>query len=64
MLIFPIPIGFAAVATLKESETMTTVLPQINRSSSGSYQFTVVRDGANVLEKPWETFGVDQSRKP
>ncbi|MGO4437722.1 MBL fold metallo-hydrolase [Rhizobium sp. RAF56] len=40
---------------------MTTVLPQINRFKLGSYQFTVVRDGANVLEKPWETFGVDQS---
>lgn len=36
-------------------------LPQINRFKLGSFQLTVVRDGASVLEKPWETFGANQT---
>jgi len=36
-------------------------LPQIDRFKLGSFQFTVIRDGATVLENPWEIFGVNQS---
>jgi glyoxylase-like metal-dependent hydrolase (beta-lactamase superfamily II) len=40
---------------------MTAALPQMNQFRLGSLKFTVVRDGANILEKPWETFGVNKS---
>lgn len=35
-------------------------MPQVSQFKLGSLKFTVVRDGANVLEKPWETFGSNQ----
>lgn len=35
-------------------------LPEINQFKLGSYKFTVVRDGINISEKPYETYGTDQ----
>ena len=41
---------------------MTSVLtPEINRFKLGSYAFTVIKDGANVIDKPWEIFGSNQA---
>lgn len=40
---------------------MTAPLTPINQFRLGSFKFTVVRDGTNIMEKPWETFGTDQS---
>jgi glyoxylase-like metal-dependent hydrolase (beta-lactamase superfamily II) len=37
-----------------------TPLPEINQFKLGSYKFTVVRDGINISEKPYETFGTNQ----
>ncbi|MBX4970970.1 MBL fold metallo-hydrolase [Rhizobium binae] len=37
-----------------------TPLPEINQFKLGSYKFTVVRDGINISEKPYETYGTDQ----
>jgi glyoxylase-like metal-dependent hydrolase (beta-lactamase superfamily II) len=39
---------------------MTTALPEINQFKLGSFKITAVRDGSNVLEKPFETFGTNQ----
>jgi glyoxylase-like metal-dependent hydrolase (beta-lactamase superfamily II) len=44
-----------------ESADMTAAVPQFNQFKLGSLKFTVVRDGASALEKPWETFGTNQS---
>ncbi|MFB2603130.1 MBL fold metallo-hydrolase, partial [Rhizobium phaseoli] len=35
-------------------------LPEINQFKLGSYRFTVVRDGINISEKPYETYGTNQ----
>ncbi|PDT37247.1 MBL fold metallo-hydrolase [Rhizobium sp. M10] len=35
-------------------------LPEINQFKLGSYKFTVVRDGINISEKPYETYGTNQ----
>jgi glyoxylase-like metal-dependent hydrolase (beta-lactamase superfamily II) len=40
---------------------MTVPLTPINQFRLGSFKFTVVRDGTNIMERPWETFGIDQS---
>ena len=39
---------------------MTTALPEINQFKLGSFKITAIRDGSNVLEKPFETFGTNQ----
>jgi glyoxylase-like metal-dependent hydrolase (beta-lactamase superfamily II) len=38
----------------------SALLPPVHQFKLGSFKVTVVRDGASVLEKPWETFGVNQ----
>jgi glyoxylase-like metal-dependent hydrolase (beta-lactamase superfamily II) len=35
-------------------------LPEISQFKLGALKFTVIKDGASVIEKPWETFGVNQ----
>ena len=51
----------AEAAATEESNNMdVTPPPQINQFKLGSYKFTAVRDGTNVLEKPYETFGTNQ----
>ncbi len=35
-------------------------VPQISQFKLGNFNFTVVRDGTGILEKPNETFGTDQ----
>lgn len=35
-------------------------LPEISQFKLGALKFTVIKDGSSVLEKPWETFGVNQ----
>ena len=37
-----------------------TVGFEVKRYKLGSFELTVVSDGASVQEKPWETFGTDQ----
>jgi len=51
----------AEAAATGESRNMNvTPLPEINQFKLGSYKFTVVRDGINISEKPYETFGTNQ----
>jgi glyoxylase-like metal-dependent hydrolase (beta-lactamase superfamily II) len=35
-------------------------LPDINQFKLGPLKFTVIKDGTSIIEKPWETFGVNQ----
>ena len=49
-----------AAATGESNNMDVTPPPQINQFKLGSYKFTAVRDGTNVLEKPYETFGTNQ----
>lgn len=35
-------------------------LPEINQFKLGSFKITAIRDGGNVLDKPFETFGTNQ----
>jgi len=52
----------AEAAATGESNKMNLMpLPEINQFKLGSYKFTVVRDGINVSEKPYETFGTNQA---
>lgn len=44
-----------------DSVDMTAAIPQVHQFKLGSFKFTVVRDGGSILEKPWETFGSNQS---
>jgi glyoxylase-like metal-dependent hydrolase (beta-lactamase superfamily II) len=51
----------AAMAASGDKTKMdATTQPQFNQFKLGSYRFTVFKDGASVLEKPYETFGTDQ----
>ncbi|WEA26183.1 MULTISPECIES: MBL fold metallo-hydrolase [Rhizobium] len=51
----------AEAAASGESRNMdATPLPEINQFKLGSYKFTAVRDGTNVSEKPYETYGTNQ----
>ncbi|MBY5665744.1 MBL fold metallo-hydrolase [Rhizobium leguminosarum] len=49
-----------AAATGENGSMDGTPLPEINQFKLGSYKFTVVRDGINISEKPYETFGTNQ----
>ncbi|EJZ20326.1 MBL fold metallo-hydrolase [Rhizobium sp. Pop5] len=49
-----------AAATGERRNMNVTHLPEINQFKLGSYKFTVVRDGINVSEKPYETYGTNQ----
>lgn len=54
--------GAAYVATIGENEIMSVVLPpETHRFKLGSCTVTVVKDGANVMDNPWETFGSNQT---
>ncbi|WFR95882.1 MBL fold metallo-hydrolase [Rhizobium tumorigenes] len=35
-------------------------LPEINQFKLGALKFTVIKDGVSILDRPWETFGVNQ----
>ena len=35
-------------------------MPEINQFKLGSFKITAIRDGSNVLDKPFETFGTNQ----
>ncbi|MBB6220203.1 MBL fold metallo-hydrolase [Rhizobium leguminosarum] len=51
----------AEAAAIGESRNMdVTPLPEINQFKLGSYKFTAVRDGINISEKPYETYGTNQ----
>ncbi|MGO4352087.1 MBL fold metallo-hydrolase [Rhizobium sp. RAF36] len=50
----------AQAAETGDKAKMTTALPEINQFKLGSFKITAVRDGSNVLEKPFETFGTNQ----
>ncbi|MCH4544451.1 MBL fold metallo-hydrolase [Rhizobium changzhiense] len=49
-----------AAATGENRNMDGTPLPEIDQFKLGSYKFTVVRDGINISEKPYETFGTNQ----
>ena len=49
-----------AAATGETGNMEVTPQPQINQFKLGSFKFTAVRDGFNVIEKPNETFGSNQ----
>ncbi|PDT18269.1 MBL fold metallo-hydrolase [Rhizobium sp. J15] len=49
-----------AAATGESSNMNAAPLPEINQFKLGSYKLTVVRDGINISEKPYETFGTNQ----
>jgi glyoxylase-like metal-dependent hydrolase (beta-lactamase superfamily II) len=49
-----------AAATGEKGNMEVTPQPQINQFKLGSFKFTAVRDGFNVIEKPNETFGSNQ----
>ncbi|MBX5134794.1 MBL fold metallo-hydrolase [Rhizobium lentis] len=49
-----------AVATGEHSNMNAMPLPEIDQFKLGSYKFTVVRDGINISEKPYETYGTNQ----
>jgi glyoxylase-like metal-dependent hydrolase (beta-lactamase superfamily II) len=50
----------AQAAATGDTGKMTTALPEINQFKLGSFKITAIRDGSNVLEKPFETFGTNQ----
>lgn len=50
----------AQAAATGDTGKMTTALPEINQFKLGSFEITAIRDGSNVLEKPFETFGTNQ----
>ncbi|MBX5214163.1 MULTISPECIES: MBL fold metallo-hydrolase [unclassified Rhizobium] len=51
----------AVAAATGESSNMNAMpLPEIDQFKLGSYKFTVVRDGINISEKPYETYGINQ----
>ncbi|MDO3434040.1 MBL fold metallo-hydrolase [Rhizobium sp. CBN3] len=51
----------AVAAATGESSNMNAMpLPEIDQFKLGSYKFTVVRDGINISEKPYETYGTNQ----
>jgi len=50
----------AQAAATGDTGKMTTALPEINQIKLGSFKITAIRDGSNVLEKPFETFGTNQ----
>jgi glyoxylase-like metal-dependent hydrolase (beta-lactamase superfamily II) len=48
------------MAASGDKTNMDATQLQINQFKLGSYKLTVFEDGASVLEKPYETFGIDQ----
>ncbi|MDM9623844.1 MBL fold metallo-hydrolase [Rhizobium sp. S96] len=51
----------AAMAASGDKTKMdATTQPQFNKFKLGSFNFTVIKDGASVAEKPYETFGTNQ----
>lgn len=64
LLSAPMIMTRAEAATTGANENMNAApLPQINQFKVGSFKFTVVKDGASVLERPYETFGTNQARE-
>ncbi|OWO93938.1 MBL fold metallo-hydrolase [Rhizobium esperanzae] len=49
-----------AAATGESRNMDVTPLPEIDQFKLGSYKFIVVRDGINISEKPYETYGTNQ----
>ncbi|NLS02479.1 MBL fold metallo-hydrolase [Rhizobium sp. P32RR-XVIII] len=51
----------ASTAASRETSNMSAMmLPEINQFKLGSFKITAIRDGGNVLDKPFETFGTNQ----
>jgi glyoxylase-like metal-dependent hydrolase (beta-lactamase superfamily II) len=51
----------AMAATGDNTKMDATPQPQFNQFKLGSYKFTVIKDGASVVDKPNETFGTNQT---
>jgi glyoxylase-like metal-dependent hydrolase (beta-lactamase superfamily II) len=60
LLAAPVILRASAFAAATGDKSKMTALPEINQFKLGSYTITAVRDGSNVLEKPFETFGTNQ----
>ncbi|TCU18962.1 MBL fold metallo-hydrolase [Rhizobium sullae] len=50
----------SAAVSGEQSNMNAMALPEINQFKLGSFKIVAIRDGSNVLDKPFETFGTNQ----
>jgi len=61
LLAAPVVLRAAPAAASGEKVKMNTiVLPEVNQFNLGSFKIVAIRDGSNLAEKPFETFGTNQ----